>query len=138
MSETVAKTSEYFGSGLYCSQAVLGAFSEKYGLDKQTAFNISCGLNSGVRCAEACGAVTGAVLVIGLKYGHDKALCNQKTQEFIELFAKIHGSIVCRDLLNCNIATPDGLETAREQDLFKTRCMDMVVCAAQLLEDAGY
>lgn len=69
MTEAVKQAVEYFTNGLYCSQAVLGAFSEKYGMDKETAFQVSCGLNSGCRCADVCGAVSGAILVIGLKYG---------------------------------------------------------------------
>ena len=73
---------EMFNGGLYCSQALLCAFCEGYGLDKGTAAKISCGLNSGCRNAEICGAVSGAILVIGLKYGGDKGLCNSKTEEF--------------------------------------------------------
>jgi len=138
MNERVKKASELFGEGLYCSQAVLGAFSEKYGVDEKLAFKISCGLNSGVRCADVCGAVSGAILVIGLKYGDDKAVCNLKTEEYIKIFKEKNGSIVCRDLLGCDISTPDGKEKAITENLFSTRCMDMVINAAQILDDLGY
>ena len=138
MSECVIKASELFKSGLYCSQAVLGAFCEKYGLDKNLAFKISCGLNSGVRCADLCGAVSGAVLVIGLKYGSNKSDCNLKTEEYINAFKEQNGSIICRDLLGCDISTTDGKEKAISENLFKTRCMDMVKNAAQILDDLGY
>ena len=46
MNEQVKTASELYNSGLYCSQAVLGAFCEKYGMDKDLAFKVSCGLNS--------------------------------------------------------------------------------------------
>ena len=138
MNERVKQASELFGNGLYCSQAVLGAFSEKYGIDKTLAFRISCGLNSGVRCADICAAVSGAILVIGLKYGDDKAVCNLKTEEYIKTFKEKNGSILCRDLLDCDISTPDGKEKAITENLFKTRCMDMVISAAQILDDLGY
>jgi len=68
------KAADIFNGGHNCAQAVLGAFCEEYGLDTDTALRIARGLGSGVRNAEICGAVSGAVLVIGLKYGHDKAL----------------------------------------------------------------
>ena len=138
MTERVKKASELFGSGLYCSQAVLGAFCKKYGMDETLAFRISCGLNSGCRCADVCGAVSGAILVIGLRYGDDKAVCNLNTEEYIKTFRERNGSILCRDILGCDISTPDGKEKATNENLFKTRCVDMVINAAQLLDDLGY
>jgi C_GCAxxG_C_C family probable redox protein len=138
MSANVKTASELFNSGLYCSQAILGAFSEKYDMEEELAFRISCGLNSGVRCAEVCGAVSGAILVIGLKYGDSSSECNLKTEEYIKAFKYLHGSIVCRDILGLDISTPDGKEKAVSENLFKTRCLDMVTSAAQLLVDLGY
>jgi len=138
MNKRAIEAAEIYNSGYYCSQAVLGAFCDKYGMDETLAFNISCGLNSGVRCADVCGAVSGAVLVIGLKYGSDKSACNLKTEEYIETFKDKNSSIICRDLLGCDISTSDGKEKAIAENLFRTRCVDMVKSAAQLLDDLGY
>ena len=138
MDEEVRKASELYVNGRYCSQAVLGAFCEKYGLDQETAFRISCGLNSGVRCAEICGAVTGAVMVIGLRYGDSKAECNKVTEEFVRLFRERNGSTICRDLMGCDIFTPDGKEKAVREGLFRTVCNDMVISAAQILKELGH
>jgi len=134
----VAEASELFGKGLYCSQAVLMAFCEKYGMDKGTALKISCGLNSGARCAEICGAVSGAVLVIGLRYGDSSDVCNKKTEEFMKLFKQRYGKIVCRDILGCDISTPEGKKKATEEHLFSRYCVDAVADAAQTLVDLGY
>ena len=138
MDEDVRKASESYRDGLYCSQAVLGAFCERYGLDKETAFRISCGLNSGARCAGMCGAVSGAVLVIGLKHGGSKAECNKMTEEFVRLFRERNRSTVCRDLMGCDIFTPDGKEKAVREGVFDTVCNDLVISAAQILKDLGY
>ena len=116
----------------------MGAFCEKYGMDKNLAFKVSCGLNSGVRCADICGAVSGAIIVIGLKYGDIKDVCNLKTEEYIKIFKEKNDSIICRDLLGCDISTPDGKEKAIAENLFKTRCMDMVISAAQILNELDY
>ena len=107
-------------------------------MEQNLAFKVSCGLNSGCRCADVCGAVSGAILVIGLKYGDDKGVCNLKTEEYIKAFKEKNGSIICRDLLGCDISTPDGNEKAVAENLFKTRCVDMVTDAAQILGDMGY
>ena len=138
MNDIVKQAADYYCAGLYCSQAVLSAFCEKYGLDKEMAQRISFGLNSGYRCAEVCGAVSGAVLVIGLKHGDAKEIGNVKTLEYMDQFKRKHGSVICRELLDCDIATPDGREKAIKQNLFTTRCVDLVRNAAQLLADLGY
>jgi C_GCAxxG_C_C family probable redox protein len=91
MSEKEKIASELFGTGLNCAQSVLGAFCNNYGIEQDTAFKITCGLGSGVRSAEICGAVSGAVLVIGLKYGESKRICDIKTEEFIKIWSKTLG-----------------------------------------------
>lgn len=138
MTEKIKKASDYFNSGLYCSQSVLGTFCENYNMDTKTAFKISCGLNSGSRCDEICGAVSGAILVIGLKYGDSADVCNLKTEEFIRAFKNKNGNVICRNILGCDISTPMGKEKAINENLFKTTCLDMVISAAQILEDLGY
>ena len=138
MDKRIEQASEYFRSGLYCSQAVLGAFCEDYGLDRQQAFDIACGLNSGVRSADVCGAASGAVLVIGLKYGGDQQQCNRKTEEFLGRFREVNGNIICRALLDCDISTPEGDAKAASENLYTTRCMDLVISAAQILCELGY
>jgi len=138
MNEKVQRASDFFSNGLYCSQAVLGAFCEQYGVSKETAFRISCGLNSGLRCSEICGAAAGAILVIGLKYGDAKNICNLETEEFIKSFREKNGGVTCRDILGCDIFTPAGHEKVVKENLFKTVCLEMVVSAAQILEDLGY
>ena len=134
-----------FLNGLNCAQAVFSSFSKDYGLDTVMACKIAGGLGSGARVAELCGAVSGAVLVIGLKYGPKttadvdlKQKCNSETKEFMRRFRAANGNIVCRNLLSCNIATKDGRETAVTKDLFKTKCKDLVVSAIGILTDMGY
>lgn len=64
----------YFNEGFSCSQAVVSSFSEDLGLHKETARTISCGFGAGMaRTGNVCGAVTGAMMVIGLKYGKTSA-----------------------------------------------------------------
>ncbi|MCL2298101.1 MAG: C-GCAxxG-C-C family protein [Proteobacteria bacterium] len=138
MNEKTKKAAAFFAEGFYCSQAILGAFCETYGMERETAFRISCGLNSGARCAELCGAVSGAVLVIGLKYGDSKDACNLKTEAFIKSFQEKNGDVVCRAILGCDIFTLDGREKAVKEKLYGTTCVNMVISAAQILEDSGY
>ena len=125
MSIQSKEAKELFLEGYNCSQAVLATFSEKYGLPKIQAFSIACGFGGGVRAGEICGAVSGAVIVIGLKYGADKIACYEKTVEFNNAFKQKNGYIVCRDLLGYDISTEVGMNTAKEKGLFSTQSMCM-------------
>lgn len=139
------KAVELFKKGLNCSQAVLVSFCEDYGLGSELALKIGCGFGGGVRSGEICGAVSGAVMVIGLKYGNgsiadleSKGTCYAKTSEFLAKFRERNGSVVCRDLLGCDISTEAGLQLAKDKGLFSTTCADMVSSSIELLEDLGY
>ena len=145
MSANADNATILFNSGFNCAQSVLATFCEKYGLDKETALKVSSGLGGGFRAGEICGAVSGAVLVIGLKYGQyiaeDKASkgnCNSKTVEFTKLFKSKNKSFVCREILGYNLAIAEEYDQAQSKNLFKTTCIDMVRSAAELLEELGY
>lgn len=142
MNKKSDKAVKLFSQGFNCSQSIFGAFSEDYGIKIETALKLACGLGSGMRSAEVCGAVSGAVLVIGLKYGSDnvdsKTFCNTKTEEFITMFREKNKSIICRNILGCDITTQLGKEKALAEQYFTTVCLYMVVSAAEILEELGY
>jgi C_GCAxxG_C_C family probable redox protein len=133
----------YFRRGFSCSQAVAATFAPDYGLDEPTALRLSQPFGGGIaRRADWCGAVTGAFLVIGLKYGRVRpaaAAARDRTyalvQEFISRFAAIHGPLKCRDLLGCDIGTPEGQSKAHELKLHETTCEGLVRDAADILEE---
>ncbi len=92
--------------------------------------------------AGVCGAVTGAFMVLGLRYGNMRAEDNeskQRTQklirEFAEKFKSRNGSIDCKDILGYDISTPQGLRTAKEEGLFSRLCPGFVQYAAEILEE---
>ena len=133
----------FFRQGFSCSQAVTAAFAADFGLDKDAALRISQAFGGGIaRRADWCGALTGAFLVIGLKHGRTKAedaAARDKTyalvQEFIARFTAGHGHIKCKDLLGCDIGTPEGQKQADERKLHQTKCEGYVRDAAALLEE---
>ena len=78
-----------FNSGYVCSQAVFAAFSPKLGLEKNQALKIGACFGSGMRKGEVCGACTGALMVLGLKYGESKAMSNEACERFLDEFKKM-------------------------------------------------
>ena len=128
------KAVELFKTGACCSQAVFCAFAEAFGMDPDTAMKVSAGLGGGVgRMREVCGAVTGATLALGLKYGPDKAAVYPHVQELCARFKAECGSIVCRELLDGTGATQGGSPEARTEAYYRKRpCAEMVRLAAEL------
>lgn len=132
-----------FRQGFSCSQAVAAAFAADYGLDRETALRLSQGFGGGIaRQADWCGALTGAILVIGLKHGRirpEDAAARDKTyalvKELIARFTAKHGQVKCRDLLGCDLGTPEGQKKVDELRLHQTKCEDFVRDAARLLEE---
>lgn len=142
MNTKIQNAVEKFEKGFNCSQAVLSSFSEQFGLDCNTALRIATGFGGGMKIGETCGAVTGAFMVLGLKYGNttpeDKET-KEKTYEmvieFTNRFKARNGSVICRELLGCDISTPEGSKVAVEKGLFSSVCPRLVQDAAEILEE---
>ena len=117
-----------------CSQAVFAAFSEDYNLSKDQALKIGACFGSGMRKGEVCGACTGALMALGLKYGDDKAKSDEVCDKFLDEFKKQNGSYICRDLRGCDISTPEGVNHAVDNNLFREFCPMMVESAARIVD----
>jgi C_GCAxxG_C_C family probable redox protein len=113
------------------------------GLDEPTAFRLACGFGGGcARLGLTCGAVTGALMVIGLKYGKVKADDDEAkeqtyalVQEFSMQFAARNKSLNCTELLGYDLGTPEGRAKAKEQNLLVTVCEKLVRDAVEILEE---
>jgi C_GCAxxG_C_C family probable redox protein len=131
-----------FRQGYNCSQAVLSAFGKDYGLDPVMAYRVASAFGGGMgHMGETCGAVTGAFMVIGLKYGltvTDGSQSHRESfaavQEFAEKFRSLHGSIVCRDLLGVNINDHEAFREARKNGVPQQICPKLVEDAAAIVE----
>jgi C_GCAxxG_C_C family probable redox protein len=132
-----------FKEGFSCSQAVLSAFSDLFNLDLKTSLRISQPFGGGVaHRGETCGAVSGAFMVIGLRFGRTVAediQARERTyeavREFIKRFERSQGSIICRELLGQDLSTEKGLRLAEEEKLFETLCPGLVQSAVEILQD---
>jgi C_GCAxxG_C_C family probable redox protein len=135
------KAESLFRSGCACSQAVLGTYGPRFGLTEDQAMRVSAGFAAGMRMSETCGAVTGAFMVLSLASCGEKCRTAEERQRayksivsFAQDFKARHGGLACRDLLGCDISTPEGARTATERGLFRTTCPELVRTAAELLE----
>jgi C_GCAxxG_C_C family probable redox protein len=125
------------------AQSVLRAYCQELGLDRETAAKLSSGFGDGMASlGETCGAVTGAFMVLGLKYGRmkvdsmqGKVATNGLILEFTKRFKAKNGSINCRQLMGCDISTMDGRKEASEKGLRRKRCAVLIADTAEILDD---
>jgi len=138
MSDPTQLATEYFERGYSCSQSLLCAFSGLLGMDEETAIKIASPFGGGIaRQGETCGAVTGALMVLGLKFGPKAGESNDSayniSQEFLRRFQEQHASSKCKQLINFDISQPEELLAAREAQVFHKTCPELVRSAAGIV-----
>lgn len=138
----VEKSANYFKNGFNCSQAVLAAFASDFGLSEEMALKIATQFGGGARKGEMCGAVSGALMVLGLKYGHyhynaleEKGNAYKIAEDFMNRFIAKKGTVVCRELLGYDVSKPEDMIKIKEMDLFKKTCPEMIKCATEIVEE---
>ncbi|MCM2465468.1 C-GCAxxG-C-C family protein [Methanoculleus oceani] len=132
-----------FMQGYNCAQAVSSVFAGDAGVSEEVILRAATGFGAGAgRTGGMCGAVSGAVLAIGLLFGSTdpgekeaKDRTYGLTQEFIARFVRKNGTVSCTGLLGCDISTNEGLARAREQNLTRTLCPRYVKDAVEILEE---
>lgn len=142
--DRIQKAAELFCSGYNCSQAVIGAYCDAFGMDFETAMKVSEGFGGGMgRMRLTCGAVSGMFMLVGLKYsraeGGDletRTEIYETVQKMAKEFEEMNGSIVCGDLLGINKPKDNGaVPTPRTEDFYKKRpCAGCVKDCAALIE----
>lgn len=139
-SEEVA---EKFIGGFDCAQVVLEHYAEKFGMDKRTATKVSTGFGGGCMRGETCGAIIGAYMALGLKYGiseegeagqDQKVESVKKCEEFNQAFLDKYKSFECRSLMGADISTPEGMAVIQEKNLMMTFCPALVQDVTEILD----
>ena len=141
--DPVERSVSLFQQGFTCSQAILAAFSTRYGLDEPTALKVACAYGGGIaRSGDMCGAVSGALMVLGLAHGKatlDDDVAKERTyaftREFWKRFRERQGSLVCKELIGVDIGIPEGAKAASESGVFREKCPLLVRCAAEILRE---
>jgi C_GCAxxG_C_C family probable redox protein len=120
-----------------CAQAIFATYGPLIGLqkiDSNVCMSIAAAFGGGInRTGNVCGAITGALMVLGLKYGENIQEITRISNQFIDEFTAIHGSIVCRELIGDDLLNVENVRKAFQEGAFK-KCIRIVNDAAKLLE----
>lgn len=130
-----------FMRGQDCSQVVISHYAEELGIPQEEANRLASAFGGGSGMGETCGAVLGAMMVIGMKYGHcgpddmeQREVLITKRAEFTEKWKERRGSCMCRDLLGDDVSTPEGLGRVLEAGTMFTLCPELVLDAIEILD----
>jgi C_GCAxxG_C_C family probable redox protein len=135
--------SRLFSKGLNCAQSVLAAKSDITGISVSDSLRIATGFGAGMALMQkTCGAVTGAYMVIGALHGRvnpDDSEARDRTYslilEFNKRFIEMHGSLSCRELLDVDLKTDEGMDEAKSLGYFENKCARFVEDAEKILDD---
>lgn len=147
LEDRIQRAVENFMSGYGCTQSVVAAFADLYGLDDTMAKRIAAGFGGGVgRMRMMCGTVSGLVILAGLDCGQTegadregKAACYKVVQELLETFKQRNGSIICAELLGlngCPVVKTTYVPDERNEAYYKKRpCAQKVESAARIFAE---
>ena len=132
----------YMKIGYNCSQAIVKTYAEDVGLNEEEIVKMASVLGGGIgRTGHVCGAVSGAALIIGAKFGstdntklESKDKAYQKGRELFKRFTAENKSILCSEILGYDISSKEGLMQARQSGVFIQKCPGFVSSAARILE----
>ena len=136
----IEETGELFNQGLNCSQAMLTVFGSSFGIDPERAKQLGRPFGGGMgRLALTCGALSGAVMVLGLAKDHPeeaeaRELSYGKVRELFQRFEARHGTSLCKELLGADLSTEEGRQKAKEDKLVSKVCPGLVREVAGILE----
>lgn len=143
MSERVEQAVEMFSDGYSCAQSLLVVFGPDLGVEREAALRLAAPLGGGLsRTDGPCGAAMGALLVLGLKHGHNHpddeegaGRIRDLTQDYLARYQERKGSTMCTGILGHDLSQSGVPEKVKEGELAKETCPDAVRTAAQLLEE---
>lgn len=126
-----------FAAGLYCAESVVLAQAQAQGIDSALLPKAATAFCGGMaRCCGPCGALTGAMIGIGLALGRARPeesvqAAYVATQQLIAAFEQEFGARDCHELLGCDLGTPEGQAAFRAQNL-GARCARYTGRAAEI------
>ena len=139
----ITRIQELFMQGYDCSQVVLMHYAEKLGISEEMANKVSACFGGGMLQAGTCGAFTGALMAIGLKYGHydaknllaQKDVMMAKSAEFRQKFTEKFPTNNCKELVGYDVSTPEGFEQAISTGRMMSFCPTVVAAVIEILDE---
>ncbi|KAF0152495.1 MAG: CGCAxxGCC family protein [Ignavibacteria bacterium] len=136
------KTIKLYKEEYNCSQAILAAYAEELGIDEQTAIRVSSSFGGGIaRTGKTCGAITGALMVLGMKEWNSEVEKEEAKQHVYELSNKLmeefrdrNKTLYCEELLGVSVSTLEGRAVVKANNLTVKVCHRVINDATEILD----
>ncbi|MEN8203269.1 MAG: C-GCAxxG-C-C family protein [Bacteroidota bacterium] len=133
---------ELFLSGYNCAQSVVLSFADDLKYSKELVQKMASGFGGGMgKQQETCGAVTGAIMVLGIMKGETvnnneelKSEVYGAVKELSRKFKAEFRTTNCMDLIGCDLNTPEGAAKFKDELIMETTCADCVKKAVEIVE----
>lgn len=132
-----------FKDGYNCAQSVIYCYAHKTGISADLALKMSNGFGAGMgRKQEVCGALSGGILALSLKYGRgenddkqNQITTYMRVRELMERFEAKHGTVNCKHLLSgCDLSTATGQQEFQQNGLIE-RCYGYVDTVVTIVDE---
>ncbi len=134
------KAAEFFDEGYNCSESILKAYLDVF-KKNPTLGAAASGFGGGIGGKGlTCGAITGAVIALGIHHNRQKsdekevyASLREKTLALLNNFEKEIGSFNCKDLQPYDLTTLEGREKLHDDKEAAKKCKSYLATSAKLL-----
>ncbi len=143
MTDAEKNAREHLASGYNCAQSVLKAVLEEKGVFFDEAMSLSSGFGGGIAGeGRTCGAVSGAIMAIGLLNGpqnDDVVKGKESTYKLssilVERLKEKFETTQCYELIGVDMKDPKAKKAARERGVFSDQCSELVAMAVGVVWD---
>lgn len=132
----------HFKKGYNCAQSILLTMFEYWYGNNDLIPKIATGFGGGIgRCGSVCGALTGGLMAIGVKYGTNKPSLEERlepyklAQQLYKRFEQKHGSVLCRELIESDLSDLTNLKETKNAKILDEKCLDFIRTTIEILLD---
>jgi len=130
---------EYHARGFNCAESVLLGLCEEMHVASPLIPRIATGFGGGIgHTGNVCGAVSGAVMALGIAFGREKPEDRATrdrlyllVESFLREVEKALGHLDCFSLIGVRLNTEEGLKQYREENL-RERCRSIVATVEEI------
>lgn len=138
---------KHFSAGYNCAQSVLLTMAEHWKCENQLIPRVAYAFGGGMgACGSVCGAVTGALMAIGIKCGPDEPVGHSMeklprayklAETFYRRFEKQNGNVMCRELIGLDLSNAEQRKKAWKNRSVFEKCPVFVKSAVEILIALG-
>jgi len=126
-----------------CTQCILLAFQELLGLEDELTFKAASALCAGLGMGKTCGALSGGVMVLGLKHGREHIEEGLEglipglgpAQSLVQRFEQEFGTTSCYEITKLDWTDFEAVMRALTNPEFIERCAQIVGRTAEMVAE---